>query len=654
MSNTRMKYLFPNIENKRKLKWLENATFVSGAEDHEIVNLSLEEYLHRFRRENTSYNDNNKDITVEVNNEHYANWKKRSQNNIFSLDGSGIRFDKEIVLSLAQHLASHPLEMPSFLEQNAINIIGLFLGENILYTNMALAPSFGYTEYELCHSQKISEEDYRRSNFEAKYKLSLFLGVIDELLKMGVNLEEFSFIDLRDCHTYQDTSSAPLWNKRLIETMDVSTYVRSDGQKFTREEMLSFINFSTLSEFLTCIMNLTEVEYYVNFIEESVTMNPSEAVALPSFHTKNFSFISSDKLVSIKELCISFQKRLKQLALETEVKILERKLEELRISLEEKDNSNFDENKLRERIKWLYQEIEKITTEKRKELIAVLKEIIKNNNLADSLFDEEQQNQSSTFPKKEVPNKIEIQVQELGQRVESLEKRVSSLESILKNYLDHGGVVPNLENTNMSREEIIALIKDYKPTTIGAFFRKLELLKKLKVGILVALTSGMLFISGSTEKKLIEIENPPLTPAPTIDPVETSTPEPSFVIPPLPSKEVEASIPEVSTLRPVEEIVFEVIRGNWGDGKDRRDALEKEGYDFSYVQEFVNKVKQENVPITKLRPIEEVLLEVVNGNWGEDEEAEVRLTRVGFNYQVIQELISEMIVSSTNQVNPQK
>ncbi len=205
MSKIRIEYLFPNIENKRKLKWLENATFVRSAEDYEVVNFTLSEYLYRFRKENIQYtNGQNQYITEEVNKEHYENWKKKSQSNIFDLDGETVRLDNSILSSLADHLAQNPLELPYFLEQNAINIIGLFLGERILFSNMRLASSFHYPEYELCHAQKISEEEYRRTNFEAKYKLSLFLSVIDELLKRGINLEEFSFVDLRDCSTYQE------------------------------------------------------------------------------------------------------------------------------------------------------------------------------------------------------------------------------------------------------------------------------------------------------------------------------------------------------------------------------------------------------------------------------------------------------------------
>lgn len=40
----------------------------------------------------------------------------------------------------------------------------------------------------------------------------------------------------------------------------------------------------------------------------------------------------------------------------------------------------------------------------------------------------------------------------------------------------------------------------------------------------------------------------------------------------------------------VDEVAREVIRGNWGNGRDRREALEKAGYDYNKVQARVNEL----------------------------------------------------------------
>ena len=46
----------------------------------------------------------------------------------------------------------------------------------------------------------------------------------------------------------------------------------------------------------------------------------------------------------------------------------------------------------------------------------------------------------------------------------------------------------------------------------------------------------------------------------------------------------------VSTLKSIDEIVREVIRGDWGNGTDRRNRLISAGYDYAAVQAKVNEL----------------------------------------------------------------
>ena len=103
-------------------------------------------------------------------------------------------------------------------------------------------------------------------------------------------------------------------------------------------------------------------------------------------------------------------------------------------------------------------------------------------------------------------------------------------------------------------------------------------------------------------------------------------------------------------MKPLEEIVREVIRGNWGDGQVRKDALEEAGYDFFTVQSYVNYVKENNVPFNQLRPVEEIIREVASGKWGEGEEMIARLRIVGYDYESLKEFVEEFKQSAaTNQ-----
>ncbi|MCM1578400.1 MAG: hypothetical protein NC078_06350 [Ruminococcus sp.] len=39
-----------------------------------------------------------------------------------------------------------------------------------------------------------------------------------------------------------------------------------------------------------------------------------------------------------------------------------------------------------------------------------------------------------------------------------------------------------------------------------------------------------------------------------------------------------------------EEVAYEVIRGEWGDGKERQKELEAAGYDYSRISRLIQKI----------------------------------------------------------------
>jgi flagellum-specific peptidoglycan hydrolase FlgJ len=50
---------------------------------------------------------------------------------------------------------------------------------------------------------------------------------------------------------------------------------------------------------------------------------------------------------------------------------------------------------------------------------------------------------------------------------------------------------------------------------------------------------------------------------------------------------------DVNTIKPIDEIVKEIIDGKWGNGNDRRQRLERAGYDYDEIQKAVNKTIKE-------------------------------------------------------------
>ena len=82
----------------------------------------------------------------------------------------------------------------------------------------------------------------------------------------------------------------------------------------------------------------------------------------------------------------------------------------------------------------------------------------------------------------------------------------------------------------------------------------------------------------------------------------------------------------------VKEIAKEVLAGKWGNGTDRKYALEKAGYDYIKVQSKVNNLI-----------IEEKAKEVIAGKWGNGSERKYALEKAGYNYEAVQKKVNELL-----------
>ena len=99
-----------------------------------------------------------------------------------------------------------------------------------------------------------------------------------------------------------------------------------------------------------------------------------------------------------------------------------------------------------------------------------------------------------------------------------------------------------------------------------------------------------------------------------------------------------------STKKSNEEIAREVIRGDWGNGQDRKDRLSAAGYDYSAVQSLVNQILSGKTPSTPSKKSnEEIANEVINGNWGNGEERKRRLTEAGYDYATVQGIVNQKL-----------
>lgn len=103
----------------------------------------------------------------------------------------------------------------------------------------------------------------------------------------------------------------------------------------------------------------------------------------------------------------------------------------------------------------------------------------------------------------------------------------------------------------------------------------------------------------------------------------------------------------------IDELVLEVIRGVWGNGAERRERLESAGYNYAEVQAAVDayysKPDEDATPIppsgdetTKLT-LDEIVAAVIRGDYGNGDERKARLEEDGYNYAEVQAAVNEAI-----------
>lgn len=88
----------------------------------------------------------------------------------------------------------------------------------------------------------------------------------------------------------------------------------------------------------------------------------------------------------------------------------------------------------------------------------------------------------------------------------------------------------------------------------------------------------------------------------------------------------------------IDQLAREVIRGDWGNGDDRKNRLTAAGYDYSAVQSKVNELIYK-----PKKTVDELAVEVIRGSWGNGEERKKRLTEAGYNYSEVQARVNELM-----------
>ena len=90
------------------------------------------------------------------------------------------------------------------------------------------------------------------------------------------------------------------------------------------------------------------------------------------------------------------------------------------------------------------------------------------------------------------------------------------------------------------------------------------------------------------------------------------------------------------------EVVRQVIRGEWGVGQERMKQLTDAGYDAERIQEKVNLALQGSQK-NDTKTTDTLAYEVIQGDWGNGEERKERLEAAGYDYDVVQQRVNEIL-----------
>ena len=98
-----------------------------------------------------------------------------------------------------------------------------------------------------------------------------------------------------------------------------------------------------------------------------------------------------------------------------------------------------------------------------------------------------------------------------------------------------------------------------------------------------------------------------------------------------------------NNLKSNETIAKEVLNGLWGNGEDRKQRLKNQGYDYAVIQGMVNDLVNGKPTPTPKKSTSQVAREVVNGRWGNGSDRRNRLEKAGYNYNEIQRQVNNLI-----------
>lgn len=105
-----------------------------------------------------------------------------------------------------------------------------------------------------------------------------------------------------------------------------------------------------------------------------------------------------------------------------------------------------------------------------------------------------------------------------------------------------------------------------------------------------------------------------------------------------------AIYPVVSTAsKSIDTIAREVINGSWGNGEERKQRLAAAGYDYNTVQAKVNEILSGSSSSSPSKSIDTIAKEVIRGDWGNGADRKQRVSAAGYDYAAVQAKVNELL-----------
>lgn len=98
-----------------------------------------------------------------------------------------------------------------------------------------------------------------------------------------------------------------------------------------------------------------------------------------------------------------------------------------------------------------------------------------------------------------------------------------------------------------------------------------------------------------------------------------------------------------SQSKSIDTLAREVLAGNWGNGQDRVNRLTSAGYDYNAVQNRVNEILYGSASKPAGKSIDTLAREVIRGDWGNGQDRKNRLERAGYDYHAVQRRVNEIL-----------